>query len=180
MVLYSDCPSNICFSRWEHERLTMQKEDLEEKWREIQQTKLSKENQRSLGESSQSSASQEFSALDKARRISSASPECFNIFMTFRQINKERYFIPEEWKNSTALSSHSRIWLKQNWEKKINTKKWEMWRAELCSSLPLHPVPRPKPAGQMWRLSGRSFTIFYKTVQSWQKAQQCLIEEEHE
>ena len=48
----------------------MQKEDLEEKWREIQQTKLSKENQRSLGESSQTSASQEFSALDKARRIS--------------------------------------------------------------------------------------------------------------
>lgn len=47
----------------------MQKEDLEEKWREIQQTKLSKENQRSLGESSQTSASQEFSALDKARRI---------------------------------------------------------------------------------------------------------------
>ena len=31
----------------------MQKEDLEEKWREIQQTKLSKENQRALGESSQ-------------------------------------------------------------------------------------------------------------------------------
>ena len=39
--------------RWEHQRLSMQKEDLEEKWREIQQTKLSKENQRSLGESSQ-------------------------------------------------------------------------------------------------------------------------------
>ena len=54
--------------RWEHERLTMQKEDLEEKWREIQQTKLSKENQRSLGESCQSSASQEFSALDKANK----------------------------------------------------------------------------------------------------------------
>ena len=54
--------------RWEHERLTMQKEDLEEKWREIQQTKLSKENQRSLGESSQTSASQEFSALDKANK----------------------------------------------------------------------------------------------------------------
>ena len=48
----------------------MQKEDLEEKWREIQQTKLSKENQRSLGESSQTSASQEFSALDKVSRIS--------------------------------------------------------------------------------------------------------------
>ena len=39
--------------RWEHQRLSMQKEDLEEKWREIQQTKLSKENQRALGESSQ-------------------------------------------------------------------------------------------------------------------------------
>ena len=46
----------------------MQKEDLEEKWREIQQTKLSKENQRSLGDSSQSSTSQEFSALDKANK----------------------------------------------------------------------------------------------------------------
>ena len=46
----------------------MQKDDLEEKWREIQQTKLSKENQRSLGESCQSSASQEFSALDKANK----------------------------------------------------------------------------------------------------------------
>jgi hypothetical protein len=54
--------------RWEHQRLAMQKEDLEEKWREIQQTKLSKENQRSLGESSQSSTSQEFSALDKANK----------------------------------------------------------------------------------------------------------------
>ena len=46
----------------------MQKEDLEEKWREIQQTKLSKENQRSLGDSSQTSTSQEFSALDKANK----------------------------------------------------------------------------------------------------------------
>ena len=46
----------------------MQKEDLEQKWREIQQTKLSKENQRSLGESSQASSSQEFSALDKANK----------------------------------------------------------------------------------------------------------------
>ena len=46
----------------------MQKEDLEDKWREIQQTKLSKENQRSLGESSQTSTSQEFSALDKANK----------------------------------------------------------------------------------------------------------------
>ena len=54
--------------RWEHERLSMQKEDLEEKWREIQQTKLSKENQRSLVDSSQSSTSQEFSALDKANK----------------------------------------------------------------------------------------------------------------
>ena len=41
---------------------------MEEKWREIQQTKLSKENQRSLGDSSQSSTSQEFSALDKANK----------------------------------------------------------------------------------------------------------------
>lgn len=48
--------------------MSMQKEDLEEKWREIQQTKLSKENQRSLGDSSQSSTSQEFSALDKANK----------------------------------------------------------------------------------------------------------------
>jgi len=54
--------------RWEHQRLSMQKEDLEEKWREIQQTKLSKENQRSLGESSQASSSQEFSALDRANK----------------------------------------------------------------------------------------------------------------
>ena len=54
--------------RWEHERLSMSKQDLEEKWREIQQTKLSKENQRSLGDSSQSSTSQEFSALDKANK----------------------------------------------------------------------------------------------------------------
>ena len=60
----------------------MQKEDLEEKWREIQQTKLSKENQRALGESSQviaqaqqcpiitiqASSSQEFSALDRANK----------------------------------------------------------------------------------------------------------------
>ena len=43
----------ILSMRWEHQRLSMQKEDLEEKWREIQQTKLSKENQRALGESSQ-------------------------------------------------------------------------------------------------------------------------------
>ena len=48
--------------------MSMQKEDLEEKWREIQQTKLSKENQRSLGESSQTSTSQEFSSLDKANK----------------------------------------------------------------------------------------------------------------
>ena len=54
--------------RWEHERLSMQKADLEGKWREIQQTKLSKENQRSLGEASQASSSQEFSALDKANK----------------------------------------------------------------------------------------------------------------
>ena len=70
--------------RWEHQRLSMQKEDLEEKWREIQQTKLSKENQRALGESSQviaqenlqqcpiitiqASSSQEFSALDRANK----------------------------------------------------------------------------------------------------------------
>ena len=99
---------NICVSRWEHERLTMQKEDLEEKWREIQQTKLSKENQRSLGESSQTSASQEFSALDKVRRKSLPSPQCLTKYLHFRPINKGRYFTPGEWKNSTALSSHSR------------------------------------------------------------------------
>ena len=48
--------------------MSMQKEDLEAKWREIQQTKLSKENQRSLSDSSQTSTSQEFSALDKANK----------------------------------------------------------------------------------------------------------------
>ena len=94
---------DIFLSRWEHERLTMQKEDLEEKWREIQQTKLSKENQRSLWESSQTSASQEFSALDKARKI--YLPSRVIMLLYFRPINKERYFILEEWKNSTALSS---------------------------------------------------------------------------
>ena len=77
LFLYPVPGLSIFVSRWEHERLTMQKEDLEEKWREIQQTKLSKENQRSLGESSQTSASQEFSALDKARRISLPSPQYF-------------------------------------------------------------------------------------------------------
>ena len=50
----------------------MQKQDLEEKWREIQQTKLSKENQRSLSDSKSQgqtgSASQEFAALDKANK----------------------------------------------------------------------------------------------------------------
>ena len=44
----------------------MQKADLEEKWREIQQTKLTKDNQRSLGD--QTSASQEFSALDRSNK----------------------------------------------------------------------------------------------------------------
>ena len=77
---------DILLSRWEHERLTMQKEDLEEKWREIQQTKLSKENQRSLGESSQTSASQEFSALDKARKIYLPS----RVIMLIFQANKQR------------------------------------------------------------------------------------------
>lgn len=64
----------------------MQKEDLEEKWREIQQTKLSKENQRSLGESSQTSASQEFSALDK---VSCLYPSPHYFSKSF-QANKQR------------------------------------------------------------------------------------------
>lgn len=46
----------------------MQKTDLEEKWREIQQTKLSKENQRVLVETSQTSRSQEFAALDRVNK----------------------------------------------------------------------------------------------------------------
>ena len=54
--------------RWESDRLQMQKSDLEEKWREIQQTKLSKENQRVLVETSQTSRSQEFAALDRINK----------------------------------------------------------------------------------------------------------------
>ena len=54
--------------RWECDRLGMQKSDLEEKWREIQQTKLSKENQRVLVETSQTSRSQEFAALDRINK----------------------------------------------------------------------------------------------------------------
>ena len=47
----------------------MQKADLEEKWREIQQTKLSKENQRLVGETAaQTSRSQEFAALDRINK----------------------------------------------------------------------------------------------------------------
>ena len=54
--------------RWEEDRLQMQKTDLEEKWREIQETKLSKENQRVLVETNQTSRSQEFSALDRVNK----------------------------------------------------------------------------------------------------------------
>lgn len=46
----------------------MDKADLEEKWREIQQTKLSKENQRVLVETTQTSRSQEFSTLDRINK----------------------------------------------------------------------------------------------------------------
>jgi hypothetical protein len=46
----------------------MQKVDLEEKWREIQQTKLSKENQRLLGETAPTSRSQEFAGLDRVNK----------------------------------------------------------------------------------------------------------------
>jgi hypothetical protein len=47
----------------------MQKADLEEKWREIQQTKLSRENQRQLGDTqAQTSRSQEFAALDRINK----------------------------------------------------------------------------------------------------------------
>ena len=46
----------------------MQKADLEEKWREIQQTKLSKENQRALGDTQPTSRSQEFAALDRINK----------------------------------------------------------------------------------------------------------------
>ena len=55
--------------RWESDRLRLEKADLEEKWREIQQTKLSKENQRVLVETSQTSRSQEFSALDRINKL---------------------------------------------------------------------------------------------------------------
>ena len=55
--------------RWEYDRLVMQKADLEEKWREIQQTKLSRENQRQLGDTqAQTSRSQEFAALDRINK----------------------------------------------------------------------------------------------------------------
>ena len=46
----------------------MHKSDLHQKWREIQQTKLSKENQRVLVETSQTSRSQEFAALDRINK----------------------------------------------------------------------------------------------------------------
>ena len=60
--------------RWESDRLQMQKTDLDEKWREIQETKLSKENsQRVLVETNQTSRSQEFSALDRVNKQKEAS-----------------------------------------------------------------------------------------------------------
>ena len=58
----------FCFLRWEAERLQMEKADLEDKWRDLQQTKLSKENQRTLGETEHTSSSQEFAGLDRTNK----------------------------------------------------------------------------------------------------------------
>ena len=46
----------------------MEKADLEDKWRDLQQTKLSKENQRTLGETVHTSSSQEFASLDRTNK----------------------------------------------------------------------------------------------------------------
>ena len=46
----------------------MEKADLEDKWRDLQQTKLSKENQRALGETVHTSSSQEFASLDRTNK----------------------------------------------------------------------------------------------------------------
>ena len=46
----------------------MEKADLEDKWRDLQQTKLSKENQRTLGDTAVSTSSQEFASLDRTNK----------------------------------------------------------------------------------------------------------------